>query len=605
MSFIPYSEFKTNVKAIVFPDGEAEELVATHDSYIKDALINLQTYVPCLRDNNVDFYGKDEFQEWCNTDFAYIQRGVIHAVYAFKPDKRCKKIFYEPKSTSFVDSWMQKQSCVTCNDEESPSSPARSPLCNVVSDADSYCDDVDNEESDCRFKSGKRYYAISTNDKLILAPRFPCGYTVAVHWEGVKRKWADTDPVPDDVDLQVAVAKYMMAQRAIFLDRDTNIYDRIMHPKLGEFTISRADLIHRCTRERRIQERHQALDGMDVLQPFFYDPLPEKIVFAMVGDYGDNDSERDDVADLIAGWVPEFIVTTGDNWYGDDITLQDLIDRTGTVYEGFVASGNFHPTIGNHDRVPVGHLSVEKSHFGITGKEYYTFKRGLVQFFIIDSGYDDTQTNQQADGVIATSIQAYWLRDQLAASTARYKVVVLHHPPYTSFETAATGPTLSNDGYLAYPELRWPFLEWGASVVVNGHIHAYERIVLNNFLYITNGSGGRNLATLGDAIDGSQLRYDGDFGAIRGTASIDKLTLEFITRTGLVIDTVVIGGTGTVATSGSPIVQTGGGGMQVYFGTFDDPNGNVIGNEMDLYKNTTTGEMWVKSSGTGTNTGWI
>jgi len=45
--------------------------------------------------------------------------------------------------------------------------------------------------------------------------------------------------------------------------------------------------------------------------------------------------------------------------------------------------------------------------------------------------------------------------------------------------------------------------------------------------------------------------------------------------------------------------------QQLYFGTFADPNGNVVGNPNDFYKNTDTGEFWVKQTGINTDTGWL
>ncbi len=47
-----------------------------------------------------------------------------------------------------------------------------------------------------------------------------------------------------------------------------------------------------------------------------------------------------------------------------------------------------------------------------------------------------------------------------------------------------------------------------------------------------------------------------------------------------------------------------GSGFTTHFGTFPDPNGNVVGVQGDLYKDTDSGQLWVKATmGTG-NTGW-
>lgn len=286
MSLTTYSAFETAVRALAFPEGEAEELVATHQAYIKEALINLQTYVPCLRDNNVDFYEKTDVQEWCNTDFTYINRGAVQAVYAFKPGRQCRRHFYDPKSAAFIDCWIEQQRCVTCSEPED-ADISRTPWCNTLTPGDTACYEdytQGEDESDCAFRNGPRYYAVGPTWKLHLAPRFPCGYMIAVHWEGIKREYAANDPLPGDEDLKNAVVKYVLGQTALFLDKDSNLYDRIMHPRNGEFTLMRADMIHRCTKERRVQMRRECMDGFDVLAPFTYDPLDEYNADILVGE---------------------------------------------------------------------------------------------------------------------------------------------------------------------------------------------------------------------------------------------------------------------------------------------------------------------------------
>lgn len=278
MSFITYDEFLYNVRRSAFPDGEAEEMVTTHNAYIQDALINLQTFVPCLADNNVEFYSKADLQEWCNVDFVTVPRGEVAVVYAFKPDKVCRKLFFIPKSLGFINCWIDEQRCVTCGDQDEPDDISRSPLCNDMVYGDYACgDDGTNvDESDCAFKNSRRYFAVGPNNSLMVAPRLPCGYSLAVHWMGIKYKYESTDPLPDDIDLQQTVVKQLLAQRALFQDHDPALYDRIMHPINGEFTVARSQMIHRCTRERRIKNRLDCVGGFDVVSPFF-DPLPRHV----------------------------------------------------------------------------------------------------------------------------------------------------------------------------------------------------------------------------------------------------------------------------------------------------------------------------------------
>ncbi len=65
------------------------------------------------------------------------------------------------------------------------------------------------------------------------------------------------------------------------------------------------------------------------------------------------------------------------------------------------------------------------------------------------------------------AVQGEWLQARLAASQARWKIVIFHDPPYNSSSGGATNQ---------YPEARWPFQAWGATAVITGHIHNYERL---------------------------------------------------------------------------------------------------------------------------------
>lgn len=66
----------------------------------------------------------------------------------------------------------------------------------------------------------------------------------------------------------------------------------------------------------------------------------------------------------------------------------------------------------------------------------------------------------EPDGTTSTSVQAQWLQASLAASTAVWKFVLLHHSPYSSGSTHGTNP-----------RTQWPFEAWGAHAVFSGHDH--------------------------------------------------------------------------------------------------------------------------------------
>ena len=257
--------------------------------------------------------------------------------------------------------------------------------------------------------------------------------------------------------------------------------------------------------------------------------------FAIIGDYGNDSGAESDVAALVKSWNPDFIITTGDNnyGYGSAFTIDENIGKyygefiypySGEYWTGDsgVDMNRFFPTLGNHDwktRDAQPYLD----YFTLPGNErYYDFTWGPVHFFAIDSD------SNEPDGVTVNSIQATWLRDSLASSTSPWKIVYMHHPPYSSGEHGSSD------------KLQWPYQEWGATAVVAGHDHSYERIVRNGFPYFINGSGGGDLRDWDDIVAGSEVRFCDDHGAMLVEASSDSITFQFISRTGEVIDTYSI-----------------------------------------------------------------
>src|SRR2546423_11789400 len=116
-----------------------------------------------------------------------------------------------------------------------------------------------------------------------------------------------------------------------------------------------------------------------------------QVRFAVVGDFGDAGQPEQNVANLINGWQPDFVVTTGDNNYpaGEAATIDVNI---GQYYHQFIypymgtygagASVNrFFPVLGNHDwgnayPNPTG-LQPYLDYFTLPGNErYYEFTWG-------------------------------------------------------------------------------------------------------------------------------------------------------------------------------------------------------------------------------------
>jgi len=255
--------------------------------------------------------------------------------------------------------------------------------------------------------------------------------------------------------------------------------------------------------------------------------------FAAIGDYGYAGTPEREVASLVKSWNPEFIITLGDNNYdlGDSTTIDQNI---GQYYHEYIYnykgrygpktfSDRFFPSLGNHDYY-TRNGEAYRDYFTLPGNgRYYEFVRGDVHFFALDSD------PAEPDGISATSKQARWLQSALAASNARWKVVYLHHAPYSSGQHGST------------PDLQWPFRAWGASVVVAGHDHDYERLVVDSLLYVVDGLGGRSLhSTSRPRLPESKAYYNKNYGALLLNATPDSLTFQFFTRQQVLIDTYVL-----------------------------------------------------------------
>ncbi|HSO26501.1 MAG TPA: metallophosphoesterase [Anaerolineales bacterium] len=160
------------------------------------------------------------------------------------------------------------------------------------------------------------------------------------------------------------------------------------------------------------------------------------ITFAIIGDFGLAGPAEADVAALIQSWQPDLIITTGDNNYPDgaaetiDANIGQYFHNFIAPYQGAYGPGadvnRFFPTLGNHDwNTAAAAPSLE--YFTLPGNErYYDFVWGPVHFFALSSD------SREPDGVGRSSVQAQWLQAALAASTAPWQVVYMHHPAHAS-----------------------------------------------------------------------------------------------------------------------------------------------------------------------------
>ena len=287
--------------------------------------------------------------------------------------------------------------------------------------------------------------------------------------------------------------------------------------------------------------------------------LPQTLTFAVAGDIGD-EGDIPAIAGQMAKYRQtkgtfEFVLLLGDNIYSDGLgkgLKKHFEDPFKELLDGGV---KFYAVLGNHDIRKGLKAQIDYPNFNMGGRRFYSFKMGdnFVEFFALDStslaeeaedlveenlkklqktrdvidksltvlrtiaptaGEKAQMTNQEKKLAItearileaeeflketrtAKSEQLDWLETALANSTARWKVVFLHHAIYSSaykrFPLHGHG---KDKTVLALRDLlKDKFMQNRVDVVFAGHDHVFEKTKIqksattgHQITYITSGA---------------------------------------------------------------------------------------------------------------------
>ncbi len=245
--------------------------------------------------------------------------------------------------------------------------------------------------------------------------------------------------------------------------------------------------------------------------------LPGATRFAIIGDSGTGEKPEYEVArrleDYHGRFAFTFVVMLGDNIYGSE-RPRDFDRKFYLPFKPLLDAGvKFYATLGNHDDPNQRFYRP----FNMNGERYYTFTKGPIEFFVLDSNYMDPR--QQA-----------WLEQQLSTSRSRWKIVYGHHPLYSTGNTHGSETDLRR---LIEPM----FVKYRVNIVFAGHEHFYERIKpQNGIAYFIEGGA----AKLRDGdIQHTELEaagFDRDRSFMVAEISGDTFQFETVSRTGQVVD---------------------------------------------------------------------
>ena len=259
-----------------------------------------------------------------------------------------------------------------------------------------------------------------------------------------------------------------------------------------------------------------------VADEFKFPLKTDSVRFAVIGDMGTGEPPQYETAQQMLKarqtFPFDFVIMLGDNIYGGSKPA-DFDKKFAVPYKPLIDGGiKFYASLGNHDNTNERFYKT----FNMNGESYYTYKKGNVRFFVLNSNYMDPK-------------QAAWLETQLRdAGNGDWKICYFHHPLYTSAKFH--GPSLD-----LRQSLEPLFIKYGVDVVFSGHEHVYERVhPQHGIYYFTEGASGSlrpgNLAR--SAITDKGFDTDRSFMLIEIAG--DEMYFQTISRTGDTVDSGVI-----------------------------------------------------------------
>jgi len=214
--------------------------------------------------------------------------------------------------------------------------------------------------------------------------------------------------------------------------------------------------------------------------------------------------------------------------------LHELQANATLQFKGQDAPVRFYPALGNHDWTTYGTEQSTMPYFqyfgylaalepaSLAAGQFYRVMSPIpgVELYSLNSNLGSGSSPQPQKDLFPQMVN--WLKNALLNSTAPFKLVYFHHPPFSTAQHDTLSPWMDLD-----------YESWGVSAVLVGHEHAYERFVLSKdggkttMPYVLNGLGGHPWTYQIDncpvAAD-SQFRYNAYHGAQLAIHSFDEKT---------------------------------------------------------------------------------
>lgn len=295
-------DLKAELQPMLWPAGEASNLITAHRAMYPECLIDLQQAVECLTINNVTTYPQCNTLFSCGITVLDAPQGRIRRLYvidrinqstgkedASVPLDWCSKIDYRQVDYSDLDKYLNKDLAESngfwwwfnslfiaapifpwiCGQRKVVyPAPTDAGLANAPILPLGYHYGQPSTDSE----QGRSFFGLWAikGGQLFVGPWIQSTEMIVVEWDGLKRLWADTDMVPNDPMVKEAVKYYIWWQNAARYERDYDFAESCKE----QYNRLVAQLIYECQNENAEYSRNDASmarGGSSILPTFVND----------------------------------------------------------------------------------------------------------------------------------------------------------------------------------------------------------------------------------------------------------------------------------------------------------------------------------------------
>lgn len=253
-------------------------------------------------------------------------------------------------------------------------------------------------------------------------------------------------------------------------------------------------------------------------------PAPAPFLLIGAGDIGfcgENEVGDDATAALIERFPEAAVFTAGDNIQAFG-SIDEYLDCFHPSWGRFI--NRIYPSPGNHDYATdlgAAYYEYFGEAAGQPGLGYYSYDLGEWHIVSLNSNCSIIGCGPESD-------QVQWLRQDLANSSKKCTLLYWHQPRWSSTHLGGSGNVSTFWGVAQ---------EYGAEVIVNGHVHVYERFSpqdqnghysVNGIRQFIVGTANTHNHTFTSILPNSEARNDSTLGVILFRLFPDRYEWEFI-----------------------------------------------------------------------------